>query len=87
MDAKPSNSAAGPRAIIDRDALLHNIRLIRQGLAPGTKVCAVVKADAYGHSARIVTDALLNWAHREMEPPAADMLAVACIEEAADLGN
>lgn len=89
MDAQHSvlHHGTGSRAIIDRDALLHNVRLIRGHLAPGVKICAVIKADAYGHGARIVADALLNWAHREMEPPAAEMLAVACIEEAAALGS
>jgi len=36
-------------AEISADAVLHNLALLRQGLSPGTKLCAVVKADCYGH--------------------------------------
>ena len=36
------------RATIDLGALRHNMQVVRQ-LAPGSKVLAVVKADAYGH--------------------------------------
>lgn len=85
MDAK--QTASGPRALVNRDALLHNIRIIRERLAPGVKLCAVVKADAYGHGADVVVDTLLRWAHRDMEPPVVNMLAVACFEEAAALGD
>ena len=35
-------------AEIDLDALVHNFRLIQEKAAPAA-VCAVVKADAYGH--------------------------------------
>lgn len=34
---------------IDLDALDHNFETIRASLTPGTKIMAVVKADAYGH--------------------------------------
>ena len=36
-------------AKIDLDAAAHNVRTIKAGLKPGVKLCAVVKADCYGH--------------------------------------
>ena len=43
-------------AEIDLDALLHNFELIQQTV--GGPVCAVVKADAYGHGAAVVARTL-----------------------------
>jgi len=40
--------------LIHRQHLSNNLGAIRQLLAPGTEVCAAVKADAYGHSAALV---------------------------------
>ena len=34
---------------ISSDALLHNIKIIREKLSPGTKLCCIVKSNAYGH--------------------------------------
>ena len=62
------------KAIIDLAALRHNLREARRR-AGGAKVAAIVKADAYGHGAARVLPALAE----------ADMLGVACIEEALDL--
>lgn len=76
-----------PRLLISRDALLHNMRQIRRRLLPGTKVCAMVKADAYGHGADLVCDALCNFESDHLPTPAADMLGVGCIEEAAALSE
>ena len=39
------------KAIIHLDNLEHNIKQIKQTLAPETKICLPVKADAYGHGA------------------------------------
>ena len=39
---------------IDRSALLNNIERVRTIIGPGTLLMAVVKANAYGHDARIV---------------------------------
>jgi alanine racemase len=39
-------------AEIDQDALRHNLACIRRRLAPGTRILAVLKADAYGHGAQ-----------------------------------
>ena len=44
-------------AIIDLDAIRHNFDQVKQR-APGSKVMAVIKADAYGHGASKVAQAL-----------------------------
>lgn len=62
-------------AIIDLSALRHNLRRVRE-IAPKQRVLAVVKADAYGHGAVQVADALGD---------EADAFAVACLEEAIEL--
>ena len=41
----------GAWAEINLDAVAHNVRVAKASLKPGTKLCAVVKADAYGHGA------------------------------------
>ncbi len=56
------------RALIDLQALRHNYQLARE--VTGAKALAVIKADAYGHGAVRVAQAL------EAE---ADGFAVACI--------
>jgi len=61
---------------VDLDALSHNLRVIRRR-APGTRVLAVVKADAYGHGAVGVSHAL--------EAAGVDWLGVALLEEGAEL--
>lgn len=71
--------------LISRQSLLHNVQILRRALAPTTKVCAMVKADAYGHGANLVVDTLTNFVLEGTEAPAVDMLAVATIDEAADL--
>lgn len=99
MDA--TEALDSPRLLISRTALLANARLLRSRLRPGTKICAVVKADGYGHGAGIVVDALCNFtngvsgapnvapgagAGAAVSPPTAvDQLAVATIDEAAAL--
>jgi alanine racemase len=62
---------------IDLDALDSNMREIRRIVAPGTLVTAVVKADAYGTGAAIVSKELLD--------NGADRLAVAVLDEAVEL--
>ncbi len=74
-----------PRLLISRAALLHNAGFFRRALPAGTKLCAMIKADAYGHGASIVADALMNFAGEGAGAPAVDMLAVATIDEAAAL--
>ncbi len=58
------------RALIDIPALRHNFQQVRKA-APGRRILAVVKADAYGHGAERVARALDD----------ADGFAVARIEE------
>lgn len=62
------------RALIDLQALRHNYQLARE--STGVKALAVIKADAYGHGAVRVAEALEDQA---------DGFAVACIEEALEL--
>lgn len=61
----------GARAVIKLGALRHNLQVIRER-APGNKVMAVIKANAYGHGMLEVAKALSD----------ADSLAVARITEA-----
>lgn len=63
-------------AQVDLDAVGHNVRVIRS-LVAGRKICAAVKADAYGHGAPAVCHAA--------GAAGADMFAVAMTEEAMDL--
>lgn len=57
---------------VDLDALTHNVRLLAELVAPA-RLCAVVKADAYGHGAPAVARAALEGG--------ASLLAVALVEE------
>ncbi|HEX2700228.1 MAG TPA: alanine racemase [Acidimicrobiales bacterium] len=59
-------------AEIDLDAVRHNVRILVERCAPAS-VCAVVKADAYGHGAPAVAAAALD--------AGAAWLAVALVEE------
>lgn len=63
-------------AEIDLDALVHNFKLIKQ-TAPNSKIMAVVKANAYGHSVAEIAPVL--------EENGADYFAVSNIEEAFQL--
>ncbi len=87
LPSDPAAFASEARATISRAALLHNARILRKA-AGGAKLCAVVKADAYGHGAGIVAEALtaLMVADGPAEPAAA-MLAVASLDEAIALGG
>ena len=83
MDAK--QTLGEPRLLISRSALLHNAALIRRAVPAGTRLCAILKADAYGHSAHIVADALCNFSSDATDGPAVEAMAVANIDEAAAL--
>jgi len=83
MDAK--QTLGEPRALISRSALLHNAAVIRRSLPPTTRLCAILKADAYGHGAWIVADALCNYSTGASDSPAVDAIAVANVDEAASL--
>lgn len=58
---------------IDLEAIAHNVRLLA-GIAAPARLCAVVKADAYGHGDVPVAEAALE--------AGAPLLAVALVEEA-----
>lgn len=83
MDLKQTRGE--PRLLISRSALLQNVRTIRNALQPGTKICAIVKADAYGHGGAMVADALCNFATDQSDSPAVEQVAVATMDEAAGL--
>jgi alanine racemase len=83
MDAKHSQGEV--RCLISRAALLHNVSVVRGIVGPNVKICAVVKADAYGHDADLVCDTLCNFTDGKNEAPVVDGLAVADIDEAAAL--
>lgn len=77
MTAPTSTSAVRPtRLEVDLDAVAHNIRVLRRA-AGDAAVCAVVKADGYGHGAPRVAQAAVD--------AGAAMLAVALVEEAEEL--
>lgn len=62
------------RVVINLDALRHNLSRVRE-LAPGARIIAIVKADAYGHGITRVARAI----------PDVDAFGVACVEEARQL--
>jgi alanine racemase len=63
-------------AEIDLGAIAHNVRSLQEAIAP-SRVCAVVKADGYGHGDVPVANTALE--------AGADLLAVALVEEGARL--
>ncbi|WP_378955710.1 alanine racemase [Pelosinus sp. sgz500959] len=64
-------------AEIDLEAIAHNVGQIRKVTASNAQICAVVKADAYGHGAVAVARTVLQ--------AGADRLAVAILNEALEL--
>lgn len=64
-------------AEIDLSALEHNYRALRAMLPAGCRFLGVCKANAYGHGAVPVA--------QKLEQLGADMLAVACVDEAREL--
>lgn len=67
-------------ADISLDAILENVKRSRALLHPETRICAIVKCNAYGHGACAVSRCL-------EEEKTADMFAVAQPEEALELRN
>lgn len=65
------------RAEINLDNLEYNLKSIKENILPATKICAVVKADAYGHGAFEVAQTAQN--------ANVSYLAVATLDEALDL--
>jgi len=64
-------------ALINTDHLLHNYRALRARLRPGVKLCAPLKANAYGHGLAVVAPVL--------QQAGADCAAVATVQEAIEL--
>lgn len=64
-------------AEIDLGNLRHNYNEIRAKLPPGVKFCGLCKANAYGHGAAPIA--------KRLERLGADLLAVSCFKEAAEL--
>jgi len=62
---------------VDRSALGRNLAAVRVALAPETRLCAVVKANAYGHG---LTETACLFVER-----GADLLGVASIDEGLEL--
>jgi alanine racemase len=83
MDVR--NTVGEPRLFINRQAILHNARIIRQVVGNHVSLCAVIKADAYGHGASIVTETLCDYPLDDMGSPPVNALAVATIDEGAAL--
>ncbi len=64
-------------ALIDTDRLAHNYRALRACCGPEVRLCAPLKADAYGHGLAIAAPAL--------QAAGADFAAVATLPEALEL--
>ena len=64
-------------AEINLDAVEYNYRKIREHIGKNVKFLGVVKADAYGHGAVMVS--------KKLESLGADYLAVSSIDEAMEL--
>lgn len=64
-------------ATIDTDRLAHNVRVLRSACRPDTRICAALKADAYGHGLAIVAPVLHDLG--------IEMAAVATLVEAIEL--
>lgn len=66
-------------AEINLDKIKHNVKEVKNIVKKGTIICAVVKADAYGHGAIEIGDVLLK--------NGVDRFAVSTLEEAIQLRN
>ena len=69
---RPSPTARAWREV-DRSALIHNARVLKQALPSGYSLMAVVKAEAYGHGGASTA--------RILRRAGVDAFAVACLEE------
>jgi alanine racemase len=59
-EPEEKNIAANAWLEIDTDALTHNIRTLRKQVADTSTVCAVLKADAYGHGLSIALPVVIK---------------------------
>jgi alanine racemase len=76
-DDPPRIPGRSTRALVDLDAIACNLSTVRQQVTPSARLMAVVKANAYGHGAKIVAKAALESGATE--------LAVATVEEGVQL--
>ncbi len=79
IDEQERIMLAAHRALccVDLSAVVHNLHEVRRVVGPEVAICAVVKADAYGHGAVPVARALVG--------AGAAWLAVAALDEAVEL--
>lgn len=70
---KMTNTGRPAWVEVDLGAISNNIDIIRDHLSPGCTLCAVVKADAYGHGLKTVANML--------QKKGVDCFAVATVEE------
>lgn len=77
VTALSTDSVRWTRAIVDLDAIAHNVRELKRAARPGSELMAVVKADGYGHGAVQVAETCLR--------AGAARLAVAIVEEGREL--
>jgi alanine racemase len=63
-------------AEIDLSAIRHNLNFVRRKVGPGPKILAVIKANAYGHGAQAVAEAIADLV---------DGFGVASLDEAREL--
>ncbi len=64
-------------ALVDSQALVHNLRWIENQLRPPSRLMAVVKANAYGHGAALISPVL--------QSAGVEHFGVATVQEAAEL--
>ena len=64
------------RAVIDLDAIAHNYKVAKE-VCGGKRICAIIKADAYGHGAAAVA--------KRLEAEGCDFYATATVDEALSL--
>ena len=76
MEESRAMSPARAEIVVDLDAIRHNVRVLRDLVAPAV-VMTVVKADGYGHG--------ITQAGRAAREGGADWLGVATLDEALDL--
>ena len=74
---QPDNDGRATRAYIHTENLKENLKLVKSLLNKDTKICAAVKADAYGHGAVEIARILLN--------TGADCLGVSSVYEGGEL--
>lgn len=81
----PRPACTVPHARVSLANLRHNVSVIRGSLTSGTRLCAVLKADAYGHGAPVLARELCGVGARRR--PLVDAVAVATLDEADAIGR